>query len=103
MDPGIGFGKDFSQNIEKLNNLSIFHTLSCSIMLGISRKRFISSISREDDPKMRLGGTISSTVYALIKGIKIHRVHDVKQVSQAVKVLKTKFVKKNILELMELE
>ena len=86
VDPGIGFGKDFSQNIEILNNLSIFHTLSCSIMLGISRKRFISSISREDDPKMRLGGTISATVYALMQGIKIHRVHDVKQVSQAVKV-----------------
>ena len=33
-------------------------------MLGISRKRFISSISKEDDPKMRLGGTISATILA---------------------------------------
>ena len=38
VDPGIGFGKDFKQNIDILNNLSIFHTLNCSIMLGISRK-----------------------------------------------------------------
>ena len=56
-------------------------------MLGISRKRFISSISREDNPKMRLGGTISATVYALMQGYQIHRVHDVKQINQAIKSL----------------
>lgn len=86
IDPGIGFGKDYHQNIELINNLSIFHTLNCSIMLGVSRKRFISSISDERNPKMRLGGTISATLNALMQGIRIHRVHDVKQVNQAVKV-----------------
>ncbi len=86
IDPGIGFGKDFNQNVEILNNLSIFHSLGCSIMLGISRKRFISSISKEDNPKMRIGGTISATILAMMQGIKIHRVHDVKQVNQALKV-----------------
>ena len=55
-------------------------------MLGVSRKRFISSISSENNPKMRLGGTISATLNALMQGIKIHRVHDVNQVNQAVKV-----------------
>ena len=86
IDPGIGFGKDYLQNIELLNNLSIFHTLNCSIMLGVSRKRFISSISDEKNPKMRLGGTISATINALMQGVRIHRVHDVRQVNQAVKV-----------------
>ena len=86
IDPGIGFGKNFEQNIEILNNLSIFHSLGCSIMLGISRKRFISSISKEDDPKMRLGGTISATILAMMQGVNIHRVHDVKQVNQALRV-----------------
>ncbi|MBD22949.1 MAG: dihydropteroate synthase [Alphaproteobacteria bacterium] len=86
VDPGIGFGKNFDQNIEILNNLSIFHALNCSLMLGISRKRFISSISKEDDPKMRLGGTISATIFAMMQGIRIHRVHDVKHVNQAIKV-----------------
>ncbi len=86
IDPGIGFGKDYLQNIELLNNLSIFHTLNCSIMLGVSRKRFISSISDQKNPKMRLGGTISATLNALMQGIRIHRVHDVNQVNQAVKV-----------------
>ena len=55
-------------------------------MLGVSRKRFISSISDEKNPKMRLGGTISATLNALMQGVKIHRVHDVRQVTQAVKV-----------------
>ena len=86
IDPGIGFGKNFEQNIEILNNLSIFHSLGCSIMLGVSRKRFISSISKEDDPKMRLGGTISATILAMMQGVNIHRVHDVKQVNQALRV-----------------
>ena len=86
IDPGIGFGKNFNQNIEILKNLSIFHLLNCSIMLGISRKRFISSISKEDNPKMRLGGTISATIFAMMQGVQIHRVHDVKQINQAIKV-----------------
>jgi dihydropteroate synthase len=86
IDPGIGFGKNFEQNIEILNNLSIFHSLGCSIMLGISRKRFISSISKEDDPKMRLGGTISATILAMMQGVNIHRVHDTKEVNQALRV-----------------
>ena len=72
IDPGIGFGKDYLQNIELLNNLSIFHTLNCSIMLGVSRKRFISSISSENNPKMRLGGTISATLNALMQLSLIH-------------------------------
>ena len=74
VDPGIGFGKDFKQNIDILNNLSIFHTLNCSIILRFQEK-FISSIS-EDVPKMRVGGTISATIFALMQGIRIHRVHD---------------------------
>ena len=55
-------------------------------MLGISRKRFISSISKEDDAKMRLGGTISATILAMMQGVNIHRVHDTKQVNQALRV-----------------
>ncbi len=86
IDPGIGFGKDLDQNILLLKNLSIFHSLGCPIMLGVSRKRFISGISREDDPKKRLGGTISASILALKQGVQIHRVHDVGEINQAIKV-----------------
>ena len=54
IDPGIGFGKDLNQNLEILNNLSLFHGLGCPIMLGVSRKRFIESIHEKNDPKKRL-------------------------------------------------
>ncbi len=86
VDPGIGFGKSYLQNLELIKNLSVFHSLGVPLMLGVSRKRFIDSISNEPDPKERLGGTISATLLAMMQGIKIHRVHDVKQVNQALKV-----------------
>ncbi len=86
IDPGIGFGKDLDQNVSLLKNLSIFHGLGCPIMLGVSRKRFITSISKEDDPRQRVGGTISATLLAMKQGVQIHRVHDVKEINQAIKV-----------------
>ncbi len=86
VDPGIGFGKNLNDNIKLLKQLSIFHTLECPIMLGISRKRFISAINKHSEPKDRLGGTISTTIHAMMQGIKIHRVHDVKEAKQAIDV-----------------
>ncbi|MFL2661656.1 MAG: dihydropteroate synthase [Alphaproteobacteria bacterium] len=86
IDPGIGFGKNYKQNLQLLNNLSIFHGLGVPLMLGVSRKRFIDAISKESDPKKRVGGTVSATLCALNQGIKIHRVHDVKIINQAIKV-----------------
>ena len=86
VDPGIGFGKNYEQNLEILRNLSLFHTLGCPIMLGVSRKRFISSIQKEDNPKNRLPGTIASTIMGMKQGIQIHRVHDVSEIVQSLKV-----------------
>ncbi len=88
IDPGVGFGKNLEDNIKLLKQLSIFHTLECPIMLGISRKRFISAINKDSDPKDRLGGTISTTIHAMMQGIQIHRVHDVKEARQAIDVFK---------------
>ena len=86
VDPGIGFGKNYEQNLEILKNLSLFHTLGCPIMLGVSRKRFISSIHKENNPKNRLAGTITSTILGMRQGIQIHRVHDVSEIVQSIKV-----------------
>ena len=55
-------------------------------MLGISRKRFISAINKDSKPKDRLGGTVSTTIHAIMQGIQIHRVHDVKETKQAIDV-----------------
>ena len=83
VDPGIGFGKNYEQNLDLIKNLSIFHSL-VPLMLGVSRKRFIQSISNESDPQQRLGGTISATISAIKQGIRIHI--DVKEVNQALMV-----------------
>ena len=55
------------------------------------QKRFISSISKADEPKNRLGGTISASLLALQQGIKIHRVHDVLEINQSIKVFEKNF------------
>ena len=86
IDPGIGFGKDYLQNLDLLRNISIFHSLGFQIMLGVSRKRFIDSISKESNPKNRIGGTISATLFGMSNGIRIHRVHDVRDVNQALMI-----------------
>ena len=89
LDPGIGFGKRLKHNITLLNNISIFHSLGFPIMLGTSRKKFIKDLSRNNDSKERIGGTISSSVYAMMQGVQILRVHDVNEVNQSIKVFKS--------------
>ena len=71
-----------------MSNISIFHSLGFPVMLGVSRKRFIKDISGINDSSERLGGTISSGLYAMCQGVQILRVHDVNEVNQALKVFK---------------
>ena len=89
LDPGIGFGKNLKHNMTLINNISIFHSLGFPIMLGVSRKRFIKDLSGNNDSKERLGGTISSSLYAMTQGVQILRVHDVNEVNQGIKVFKS--------------
>ena len=89
LDPGIGFGKNLKHNITIINNISIFHSLGFPIMLGVSRKRFIKDLAGENDSKERLGGTISSSLYAMMQGVQILRVHDVNEVKQGIKIFKS--------------
>ena len=89
LDPGIGFGKNLKHNITLLRNISIFHSLGFPILLGTSRKRFIKAISGVNDSKERLGGTISSSLCAMMQGVQILRVHDVNEINQSIKVFKS--------------
>ncbi len=86
LDPGIGFGKNLKHNITILRNISIFHSLGFPVMLGTSRKRFIKDLSGKNDSNERLGGTISSSLSAIMQGVQILRVHDVNEVNQSIKV-----------------
>ena len=86
VDPGIGFGKKLKHNMKLISNVSIFHSLGFPILLGISRKRFIKDISGNNDNDKRLGGTISASLFAMMQGVQILRIHDVNDVIQGAKV-----------------
>ena len=88
LDPGIGFGKNLKHNMTIIKNISIYHSLGFPILLGVSRKSFIKDISGFNDSNIRLGGTISSSIFALMQGVQILRVHDVNEIKQSIKVLK---------------
>ena len=93
LDPGIGFGKNLKHNLTILRGISIFHSLGFPIMLGVSRKKFIKELSGINDSKNRIGGTISSSLYAMMQGVHILRVHDVNEVNQSIKVFKSLHLK----------
>ena len=86
IDPGIGFGKNLKHNMTLLKNISIFHTLGFPILVGNSRKKFIKEISKTNDTNNRIGGTVASSIYLMMQGVQILRIHDVNELLQGVKV-----------------
>ena len=88
VDPGIGFGKNLKHNMNLIRGISIFHTLGFPILLGLSRKKFIKDLSGKNDTKERLGGTIASSLYSMMQGVQILRIHDVNELTQSIKVFK---------------
>jgi len=88
IDPGIGFGKNLKHNMNLIRSVSIFHTLGFPILLGLSRKKFIKDLSGNNDTKERIGGTIASSLYSMMQGVQILRIHDVNELIQSIKVFK---------------
>ena len=87
IDPGIGFGKRVEDNLKIINHLEEFKFLNLPIFLGVSRKSFIGKVLNVDVDK-RLVGTLATVVVAILKGADILRVHDVKEINQAVRIVK---------------
>ena len=88
IDPGIGFGKNLKHNMSLIRNISIFHSLGFPILVGNSRKRFIKELSGKNDSKLRNGGTIASSIYLMMQGVQILRIHDVNETIQGLKIFK---------------
>lgn len=87
IDPGIGFGKSLEHNLTLLKRLDELHILGCSILLGASRKGFISKVT-PSSPQAREAGTMATTALAFQKKIDIIRVHNVKDNAQFLQLLK---------------
>ena len=88
LDPGIGFGKNLKHNMSLIKNISIFHSLGFPILVGNSRKSFIKELAGKNDSKVRIGGTIASSVYLMMQGVQILRIHDVNEIMQGLKIFK---------------
>ena len=88
IDPGIGFGKNLKHNMNLIKKISIFHALGFPVLLGLSRKKFIKDLSGKNDTKERVGGTIASSLYSMMQGVQILRIHDVNELMQSIKVFK---------------
>nr|WP_274856470.1 dihydropteroate synthase [Bacillus methanolicus] len=88
LDPGIGFAKDLTLNIEMMRNLDKLVALGFPVLLGTSRKSMIGHVL--DLPVTeRVEGTAATVCYGIQKGCHIIRVHDVKEMSRVAKMMDT--------------
>ena len=86
VDPGLGFGKNLSHNVEIIRKLSEFQRFDYPVLVGPSRKSFIGMIL--DVPvEERLEGTAAAVAVSIMNGANIVRVHDVKLMKRVVKVV----------------
>ena len=86
IDPGIGFGKRKQDNLELLANLDQLVATGFPVLLGTSRKRFMGSICQIDDPRQLVTATAVTTALGVMAGVKLFRVHDVRENRQALDV-----------------
>lgn len=85
LDPGVGFGKTYENNLEAINRLEELHELSYPILLGTSRKSVIG-LTLDLPAKERVEGTLATTVMGVMKGAAFVRVHDVKENYRIIKM-----------------
>jgi len=85
LDPGIGFGKTSEQSMMVLARLDELRAFGLPLLVGASRKRFISSVT-PSEPQQRLGGSIAAHLVAAKGGARIIRTHDVSETVQALRV-----------------
>jgi dihydropteroate synthase len=85
LDPGIGFGKTPEQSMTAIARLSELRVFGLPLLVGASRKRFISSVT-PSEPHQRLGGSIAAHLIAAKGGAHIIRTHDVSETVQSLRV-----------------
>ena len=85
LDPGVGFGKTYENNLEIINKLECMHALGYPILLGTSRKSVIG-LTLDLPADQRMEGTVATTVIGVMKGVAFVRVHDVKENYRALKM-----------------
>jgi len=87
VDPGFGFGKLDSHNLELLAKLEQFSELNCPLLVGLSRKRTLGSLTGQPVTE-RVSAGVAAAIIAVQKGAKIVRTHDVGPTVEALAVLR---------------
>lgn len=85
-DPGIGFGKSLEHNLAILRQITAFQSLGRPVVLGVSRKSFLSKLTGSADLEDRLWPTVALSAYARHHGTSVLRVHDVKPNAEAIRM-----------------
>ncbi|TCI42240.1 dihydropteroate synthase [Exiguobacterium sp. SH3S2] len=86
LDPGIGFAKDYNQNLELMNRLDVITNLGFPVLLGTSRKSFIGQ-TLDLPTEERVEGTVATTCLGIVKGCAWVRVHDVLENKRASRMM----------------
>jgi dihydropteroate synthase len=85
VDPGIGFGKTADHNLRLLADLPRLASIGCPVVVGLSRKRFLGTITGREAGE-RLAGSLAALAFAVFRGAAVVRVHDVAESLDAVRV-----------------
>lgn len=86
LDPGIGFGKRREDNLMLIARLDRFVATGYPILLGTSRKRFMGAVCHEARPENLVAATVATTALGVMAGVRVFRVHDVRENRQAADV-----------------
>lgn len=86
IDPGFGFGKTVEHNYQLLQKLDLFRIFELPVMAGLSRKSMINKVL-EIKPGEALNGTTVLNTLALLNGVDILRVHDIREAKETIKLL----------------
>ena len=86
LDPGVGFGKTYENNLEVIRRVQELKILGYPILLGTSRKSVIG-LTLEVPVEERLSGTLATSAYGVIQGCSFLRVHDIKENREVVKMI----------------
>lgn len=86
LDPGVGFGKTYEQNLEVIHRIGELKTLGYPVLLGTSRKSVIG-LTLDLPVEERLNGTLATSAYGIMQGCSFLRVHDIKEHRQLITMM----------------
>ena len=86
IDPGIGFGKTFKQNLELMQQVTLFHGLGVAVLIGLSRKGYIGALTGRHPAATRVAGSLGGALQAVMGACHLLRVHDVCETHEALAV-----------------